>query len=500
MRSLRRLPAWILAFGASTLVLVVSGCVAPESPISAESSGGAPTTAEAGAEAGPPFAILGDYFGPAEYAERRTRLAEEIGSGAVLLLGSKDPMDAWDEHRFDPYFRIREFKQTEPMIYLTGIEEAGAVVLFHPERASVFLPGDVDDLGVRDRLSGLGLDDVQPMSAFEEALVSEMAAGPLYLLQRERAEGGVGFGTGERFTDLLPSLAAGTMPEDLVAERIRDRFPGSDVRNLLPALRRTWKAKSPAELRLMRDAAQISVGGLIEGLRHVRPGISDREVAGVIEGEMRRRGAQRLAYSADIQSGPNLQESFVTLFRDYDAQNRVMRADEIVLVDHSAEFNYHVSDIARTVPVNGVFSPEYRALYELYLVAYWAGLEAIRPGNTWIEVGNAAAAAVADRLDSIEDVWLQEAASSFVRRYEGEGGGPGHFLGTSISIHNDRTSPLVPGQIMAYEMVLSSPERGLRVTLEYVVAVTADGHDILSEGLPTTVAEVEAIVGAAYRD
>ncbi len=485
---------WTVVLG----LLVGSACGGTSEEGAAE-PGQAPAVAGAPADGDTPFATLADYFDPEEYADRRARLAEEAGGGAVLLLGSKDPMDAWDEHRFDPYFRIREFKQTEPMIYLTGLEEPGAVVLFHPERASVFLPDGGEGEGARERLASLGLDDVQPLSAFEEALGAEMAAGPLYVLQRERAEGGVGFGTGERFSDLLPSLAAGTLPEDLVAERIRVRFPGSEVRNLLPALRRTWKAKSPAELRVMRDVAQISVGGLIEGLRYIRPGVSDREIAGRIEGEMRRRGAQRLAYSADIQSGPNLQQSFVALFRDYDAQNRIMQAGEHVLVDHSAEFNYHVSDIARTVPVNGSFSPEYRALYELYLVAHWAGLEATRPGNSWSSVGNAAAQAVADRLGTLEEEWLREAAERFVSRYSREGAGPGHFLGTSISIHSDQTSALVPGQVIAYEMVLSSPERGLRVTLEDVVAVTEDGHEILSVGLPTTVVEVEAIVGSAYR-
>ncbi len=494
MNSNRPSPPWIVALG----LLVGSACDAPL-PDEAARAGEEPAGAGASLDGGPPFATLADYFEAEEYAERRARLAEETGGGAVLLLGSKDPMDAWDEHRFDPYFRIREFKQTEPMIYLTGIEEPGAVVLFHPERASVFLPEGGEAEGARERLASLGLEDVQSLSAFEEALGSEVAAGPLYVLQREPRAGGVGFGTGERFSDLLPSRAAGTMPEDLVADRIRARFPGSEVRNLLPALRRTWKAKSPAELRLMRDVAQISVGGLIEGLRHIRPGVSDREIAGRIEGEMRRRGAQRLAYSADIQSGPNLLESFVTLFRDYDARNRTMQAGDHVLVDHSAEFNYHISDIARTVPVNGTFSPEYRALYDLYLVAHWAGLEATRPGNSWSEVGNAAARAVADRLDLLEEEWLREAAEAFVSRYSREGSGPGHFLGTNISIHSDHTSPLVPGQVIAYELVLAAPERGLRVTLEEVVAVTEDGHEILSTGLPTTVAEVEAIVGSAYR-
>lgn len=487
----------LVCVAVATLVL---GCGSP--PQGADTGSEASEEPSVGGATSTPFATLADYFDADEYSRRRERLASEIGGGTVVLFGAKDPMDAWDEHRFDPYFQVREFKQNEPAIYLTGVEEPGAAMLLGPGAAVVvYLRNGSDEAGARRRLADLGIQDVRPLSGFANDLGDRAAAGqPLYLLQREREEGGVGFGTGETFSQFLPSLASETMPEDLVAERVRARFPEAEVRNLLPALRRTWKAKSPAEVKLMRDVAQISVSGLIAGLRRMRAGLSDREVAGWIEGEMRRRGAQRLAYAADIQSGPNLMGSFVVLFRNYDANNRTMQPGEIVLVDHSAEFNYHISDIARTVPVDGSFSPEYRRLYELYLEAYWAGLEALRPGVTWIQVGNAAAAAVAARVDDLEGEWLREAARVFVERYGGDSGGPGHFLGTSLSIHSDATSPLVPGQVMAYEMVLASPDRGLRVTLEDVVAVTADGYEILSAGLPTTIAEVEATVGAEYRE
>ncbi|MFQ5744604.1 MAG: hypothetical protein ACE5HV_13595, partial [Acidobacteriota bacterium] len=107
-----------------------------------------------------------------------------------------------------------------------------------------------------------------------------------------------------------------------------------------------------------------------------------------------------------------------------------------------------------------------------------------------------AAAAVAARIPGLQAVWLRAAAQALVDRYKQGNAGPGHFLGTSLSSHDDAVSPLQAGQVMAYEMVLSAPEKELRVTLEDVVAVTTDGFEILSEGLPTTVEEVERLVGA----
>ncbi|MCH7542332.1 MAG: 3'-5' exonuclease, partial [Proteobacteria bacterium] len=74
----------------------------------------------------------------------------------------------------------------------------------------------------------------------------------------------------------------------------------------------------------------------------------------------------------------------------------------------------------------------------------------------------------------------------------------GEILGTSLSIHSDATSPLVPGQVMAYEMVLASPDQGLRVTLEDVVVVTDDGYEILSAGLPTTILKADVNTTRAF--
>lgn len=447
---------------------------------------------------GPPFPTLGDYFGPGEYASRRRRLGAEIGDGVVLLLGSKEPVDTREERRFDPYYAPQEFKQTEAVIYLTGVQEPAAVLLLQPRRSqlTVYLPDP--DPTARQRLAALGIEELRPLSRFEEDAAALVAANPpFYLLQRNGPDGfqGARPEAGEGFSKLLPSLSQGTMPEDLVVARFRAAFPGAEVRNLLPPLQRTWKLKSAAELRLMRDVTRISVAGLLQGLRRLRPGMSERQLAGWIEGQMRRHGAQRLAYSADIQSGPNSLLSYVQLFRDYDKLDRIMQAGEIVLVDHSAEFNYYQSDIARTVPVDGRFSPEFRALYELHLLAHRGGLAGLRPGVSWAQVGQTAAAAVAERLPALPPDWLRRAAERFVERYRGEDSRPGHFLGTNLRIHDDSRSPLVPGQVMAYEMVMEAPEMGLRTIIEDTVAITPEGYENFSSELPTDVDEIERIVG-----
>ena len=96
----------------------------------------------------------------------------------------------------------------------------------------------------------------------------------------------------------------------------------------------------------------------------------------------------------------------------YDTANRTMKAGELVLVDHSAEVNYYVCDLARTVPVSGQFDPDQRLAYETYLAAYDAGLAAIRPGVPYLRAGEVAAETMRSRIAQLPE-WLRKAAESF---------------------------------------------------------------------------------------
>jgi Xaa-Pro aminopeptidase len=219
--------------------------------------------------------------------------------------------------------------------------------------------------------------------------------------------------------------------------------------------------------------------------------VDEREVAAEIEYSFKKSGAQLIAYGADLQSGPNGFRSFIDVDASYDLRNRTMEAGEVALVDHSAEANYYVSDLARTVPVSGRFTADQRLAYDTYLAAYEAGLAAIKPGTPYMEAGRAAGRALEAKLPSLPD-WLRGPAADFAKSVAA--GTPGHFLGMNLHIHDDYTSPLVPGQVVAYESAFKIPARGWRFTAEDVVLVTRDGHEVLSSDLPRSADGIEALM------
>ncbi len=477
-------PAMFVFFGLST-----SGCQ-PGPTLTATVDANEQDAAQASSGKFPTHA---DVFSPSTFATRRTRLAESIPDGLVVLFGEKGVIDAWDEHRHNAYFRVQGFRQEENLFYLTGLSMPGVAFVLTPKSAMtrVYVPRVTDR--VEAELARLGLGAPIPMERLETDLDNAIGADPVYMVARSQdsVSRQASFGIQAPFPPFLPGGEHGSYREDAIVEAFEKRFPKADVRSILPITEEMRRVKDDEEIAALRRAAQISARGIMKGIATVAPGVDEREVAAEIEFAFRRAGAQFTAYSADIQSGPNSMRGFIDIFGSYDLENRTMEAGELVMVDHSAEVNYYVSDLARTVPVSGRFNPEQRLAYETYLAAFEAGLEALGPGVPFMRAGEMAAQTMKERLDGLPD-WLRGPAERFAERVGKRRSG--HYLGMNMHIHEDYTSPLRPGQVMSYELHLYVPDKGWRITLEEVVLITNDGHEVFTKELPRSADGIEKLM------
>ena len=448
------------------------------------------------------FPTLADVFHPATFAARRTRLASLVADGVVVLFGEKNPIDAWDEHANDPFFKVGPFRQEENFFYLTGLSfpdlavvidaAAGETTIYSPATSAASPPPGHADGGadLRAEARRLGLRDPMPMTQLESDLDSLIRSRPVYLLIRSDALT-TAFNPQHVFAPFLPGAAPDTYREDVTRRLFEARYPGVTAGSIVPAMVTLRKVLGADEIAAMRRVVKISAAGLRRGIARVRPGIDEREIAAEIEYSFKKNGAQLIAYGADLQSGPNGMRSFIDVDTSYDLRNRTMRAGEVALIDHSAEANYYVSDLARTVPISGRFTPAQRLAYDTYLACYDAGLAAIRPGVPYLEASRVAGKALESRVAALP-VWLKGPAAEFAKSLAT--GTPGHFLGMNLHIHDDYTSPLVPGQVVAYESAFKIPERGWRFTAEDVVLVTPTGHQVLSADLPRAADGIELLM------
>ncbi|MFW2388158.1 MAG: M24 family metallopeptidase, partial [Polyangiales bacterium] len=259
--------------------------------------------------------------------------------------------------------------------------------------------------------------------------------------------------------------------------------------------------KSAAEVATMRRAAAITKEAHVRAMELARPGMHEYEIDAELIHIFRKHGSERAAYDSIVGSGPN-----ATILH-YRAGNRIFNDGELVLIDAGCELDYYASDVTRTFPVNGKFTPEQRSIYELVLDAQKASIDAVKPGVSLDEIHQVAVRVITEglrRLGMLEgdaDALIEE--KKFEPFYMHR---TSHWLG--MDVHDvghyyvdGEHRPLEPGFVLTVEpgiYIATDAEdvderwRGIGVRIEDDVLVTASGSEVLTDGIPKEIDEVEA--------
>jgi Xaa-Pro aminopeptidase len=264
--------------------------------------------------------------------------------------------------------------------------------------------------------------------------------------------------------------------------------------------------KSAAEIKLMKQAANVSAEAHQRAMEISRPGLMEYEVEAELLYTFRRHGSAAPAYTPIVGSG------FNSTILHYTENNAQMNDGDLLLIDAGAEVDCYASDITRTFPVNGRFSKAQRALYEIVLEAQEAAIEQVRPGNHWNDPHEAAIRVITDGLKTIgllkgrlPTLIKEQAYKQFYMHRTG------HWLG--MDVHDvgeykfgDEWRLLEPGMVMTVEPGIYIPagSKGvprkwwnIGIRIEDDVRVTKTGHEVLSKAAPKQVDEIESLVGSA---
>jgi len=312
-----------------------------------------------------------------EYAERRQALATEVGRGAIVAFGEPEP-------RHD----YLEFVQGSRFQYLTGYRESNAVLI---TVAGSGAPASILFVYPRDPAT-----EVWSGKRFGPHGATKATGIPARLLDELPA--------------VLDSIAATGLPVMLVSDAAGDDDANPDrarlakllgaragaIRDLGTSVDRLRGHKSAAELALIRKAVDITVVAHREAMRLIQAGMNEFEVEALIEYTFRRNGADRPAFASIVGSGPNA----TTLH--YNANDRFMRAGEVVVMDIGASYRGYAADVTRTVPVSGTFTPEQRAIYQIVRDAQSAAEREAKVGADAMLMTRAAVQALASGLARLE--------------------------------------------------------------------------------------------------
>ncbi|MCG6133359.1 MAG: aminopeptidase P N-terminal domain-containing protein [Nostoc sp. LLA-1] len=433
----------------------------------------------------------------AEYRQRREQLMAKIGNSTAIFRSA--PMAVM--HNDVEY----TYRQDSDFFYLTGFNEPQAVAVLaphHPEHRFVLFvqPKDREKEVWTGYLCGVdaakeiyGADAAYPIAELDEKLPQYLEKGDriYYHLGRDRNFNDKILGHYQNLLRTYPKRGTGPIA-------IQD--PGS----ILHSMR---LVKSDAELDLMRQAAAIAVEAHNRAMEFTAPGRYEYEVQAEIEHIFRLRGGMGPAYPSIVASGAN------ACVLHYIENNRQMQDQELLLIDAGCAYGYYNSDITRTFPVGGKFTPEQKTLYEIVLEAQKQAIAQVQPGNSFNAVHDTAVRVITEGLvalgilkGEIDKLIEEEKYKPYYMHRTS------HWLG--LDVHDvgvyqhgeDKPQILQPGQVLTVEpgiyivpdtkLAEDQPATdprwvGIGIRIEDDVLVTPTGHEVLTAGVPKEVSEVE---------
>jgi len=407
----------------------------------------------------------------ADYRARRQALATAMSAdhGSLILFAPVEP-----EGQNDLY----GFRQENNFYYLTGWPEPGAAILItsDPYREVLFLP---EHNATQEKWTGPKLGPENPdapkITGFDKVeSLDNMHDELLKVLPQPRAIVYADLGSNGQST-------ASTGPMEWL--RRSNSFPNYiSFRDAVPLLAKLRMIKDAGEVEFIRRATTASMAAHQAALKAIHPGVSEREISALMQYEFGKRGCERPAYAPIVGSG------LYSTVLHYSDDSQVMQDGGLVVMDVGGEYSMYATDITRTAPVNGKFTPRQREIYNIVLGAQEAAIHAFELDKSRL-TGNGPESlykVARDYIDSHgKDIHGQPLGKYFIH-------GLGHHVGLSVHDASDPTAPLAKGMVFTLEPGVYIPEEKLGVRIEDMFYVDQDGKLVmLTQGLPRTADEVE---------
>ncbi|XP_070552673.1 xaa-Pro aminopeptidase 3-like [Ptychodera flava] len=438
-------------------------------------------------------------IGAAEFVQRRTKLMSEIGKLSasekgkkhIVVVPSHPKMYMTDEI---PY----PFRQSTDFLYLCGFQEPDSILILEslPDR---HLPAHKATLLVPKRDAHRELWDgprsgTQGATDFIGVDVAYENGGLAEFLEQLSQHNNIVL-----WYDFLKP----THPEfhnKIMKQLILPvRNAGNAIKTLEETLHRMRVIKSPAEQELMRQSASIASHAFINVMKFSTPLINESDIYARIDYECRIHGAEFLAYPPVVAGGNRAN------ILHYVNNNQIVKPDELILMDAGCEYHGYASDITRTWPVSGKFTPPQRTLYEVVLDVQMKCLEMCSlPNITLDQIYNSMLKMLGCHLQDLgilsrqlDEMDTLKHASKYCPHHVG------HYLGmdTHDTPRVPRSVNLQPGMVITVEPGVYIPlsdtnapseYRGIGIRIEDDVLITKDGTaEILTSQCPKQVKDIE---------
>jgi Xaa-Pro aminopeptidase len=273
------------------------------------------------------------------------------------------------------------------------------------------------------------------------------------------------------------------IPEKVTAG---SQFDNRSYYNLTATLR---EIKTPEELSLLRKAVEISCMGQNEVMKAIHPGMSELEVQGLHEYVHKKYGAEEVGYGSIVGAGEN------GCILHYEENSKTKVGTSMILMDVGAEYHGYTADVTRTIPADGKFSSEERAIYQLVYDAQEAAFKLLKNGTRWADAGIAAKNIIAAGLLKLGIITDKKDVNKYYPH------GLSHHIG--LDVHDRGISPtLKKGMVITIEPGIYIPENskcdpkwwGIAVRIEDDVLIRENDYEILSAFAPRKIDDIEKMI------
>ena len=435
----------------------------------------------------------------ADFQARRDRLAEQMGPRSIAIIATNQVYmrnrDADYKFRADSsFFYLTGFTEPEAVAVIEtfdDLEEGYSYSLFCRERDRDMEIWNGYRAGVDGAIDDFDADEAYAIDLLDEEIIEK-------LLDKDRLYYRVG--QNAAFDARVAKWLATANGESRRGTHEHDQMLQLDA--ILDEMR---LHKDAQEIALMQIASDISAKAHTRAMQTVKPGMMEYQLEAELNYVFGQHGCVP-SYNSIVGGGEN------ACILHYVENNQVLKDGDLVLIDAACEYELYASDITRTFPVNGQFSPEQKALYNIVLDAQVAAIDAVRVGNCYKDPHHVAVDILVQGLLDLgimqgdkEKIIAQESYRQFYMH------GTGHWLG--MDVHdvgrykvNDEWRNYQEGMVVTVEPGLYiAPDdqsvdekwRGIGIRIEDDVVVTANGPLVLTQAVVKTVEDIEALMAQA---
>ncbi|MEM9722524.1 MAG: aminopeptidase P N-terminal domain-containing protein [Bacteroidota bacterium] len=417
------------------------------------------------------------------FQKNRQKFAAQMKPNTIAIFHSNDLV----ADNADSHYR---FSQNSNMYYLSGLDQEEIFLVLFPDapnekwKEMLFIRETNAHIQVwegwkyskEEAREASGVENVHFYGAFDD-MIRRMASH----------FDGIYIDVNEHERNSLTTLSSGHR----LARKFREEFPAHQIYRSAPICEALRSVKEDEELVPLREAVQITEKAFRRVLSFVQPGVYEYEIEAEIAHEFLRNRATGNAYDPIIASGGNACVLHYTENKDQ------CKDGDLILMDFGAEYGNYSADLTRTIPVNGVYSPRQKAVYNAVLSVMRQATALLVPGTLIEDYHKEVGKIMEGELLGLgliikKDVEEQEEDSPVYRKYFMHG--TSHFLGLDTHDVGNRYEPIKAGMVFTCEPGIYIPDEGFGVRIENDILVTDNGPVDLMESIPIEVEEIEALM------